>query len=112
MFYKLKYLIMKNRKRSTDEYDIDKKQLEHMLEKGATLLDVRSPQEYEEGHLKDAILLPEYEILTKASKILPDKEQVIIAYCSSGYRSKKAERELKKLGYTNVYNLYNGLENY
>lgn len=112
MFYKLKYLIKKNRKRAIDEYDIDKKQLEKMVDNGAILLDVRSPQEYKEGHLKNAILLPEYEIIEKAKEILPDKNKTIIVYCSSGYRSKRAKKELKKLGYTNIYNLYNGSENY
>ena len=103
MLHKIKYLLSGNR--CYRETEINKLQLEKMVEKGAILVDVRSPQEYE-------ILLPEYEIKEKASKILPNTWQVIIVYCSTGHRSQKAQKTLQKLGYQKVYNLYNGLENY
>lgn len=82
-----------------------------MIEKGAILVDVRSPQEFVEGHLENAISLPEYEINQKAKDILPNESQVIIVYCSTGHRSQKAQKELEKLGYQKVYNLCKGLEN-
>lgn len=110
MLHKIKYLLSGNR--CYRETEINKLQLEKMVEKGAILVDVRSPQEYEEGHIENAILLPEYEIKEKASKILPNTWQVIIVYCSTGHRSQKAQKTLQKLGYQKVYNLYNGLENY
>ena len=74
------------------------------------VLDVRSPQEYSEGHITGAINIPEYEILTKANDRLQSKDLRIIVYCSSGSRSKKAVKELKKIGFINVYNLEKGLE--
>ena len=74
------------------------------------VLDVRSPQEYKEGHITGAINIPEYEILTKANDRLQSKDLRIIVYCSSGSRSKKAVKELKKIGFINVYNLEKGLE--
>lgn len=74
------------------------------------VLDVRSPQEYKEGHITGAINIPEYEILTKANDRLQSKDLRIIVYCSSGSRSKKAVKELKKLGFTNIYNLEKGIE--
>ena len=74
------------------------------------LLDVRSPQEYNEGHIIGAINIPEYELITKASNILQDKNTKIIVYCKSGNRSKKAIKTLKKLGVTNLYNLENGID--
>lgn len=92
--------------------DITMEQLENMAKEGAVLLDVRSPQEYGEGHIDGAILIPEYELRMRAREILKDKEQVIIAYCPSGLRSKRAQRLLKNMGYENVYNLYKGFENY
>lgn len=101
-----------NRNRGNYQTEINKQQLEQMVEKGAMLLDVRSPQEFEEGHLERAILLPEYEIKEKVSQVLPDKSQVIIVYCSTGHRGQKAQRILQRFGYQKVYNLYNGLENY
>ena len=88
----------------------DMQELQEMAKKGAILLDVRSPQEYEEGHINGAILIPEYELKRDAEKILTNKEEIIIAYCSTGTRSKKAQKELKEKGYKYVYNLYNGLE--
>ena len=52
--------------------------------------------------LKNAILIPEYEIAGRAEKELPDKDALILVYCRSGRRSKIASEELVKLGYTNV----------
>ncbi len=101
-----------NRNRCCKEAEINKYQLEKMQQQGALLLDVRSPQEFAEGHLENAILLPEYEIKEKADKMLLDKQQVIIVYCSTGHRSKKAQTVLSALGYEKVYNLCHGLENY
>lgn len=73
------------------------------------LLDVRSPQEFEEGHLDGAINIPTYEIYSKASKILTDKEAIIIAYCTLGVRSKNVIKILKKMGYKNLYHLDSGI---
>lgn len=103
MLHKLKYLL--NRNRCYCETEISKQQLEKMLEQGAILLDVRSPQEFAEGHMENAISLPEYEIKGKADNILPNKSQLIIVYCSTGHRSEKAQKILEKLGYEKVYNL-------
>ncbi len=110
MLHKLKYVL--NRNRGYNELEINKKQLEMMVEKGAILLDVRSPQEFEEGHLENAVLVPEYEIKEKINAIVSNKMQTIIVYCSTGHRSQKAQLILQKLGYQQVYNLQNGLENY
>ena len=107
-----KFLFKKKKDRSINKYDIDEKELNSIISKGAVIVDVRSPQEYEEGHMEDAILLPEYDIKKKASDLLPDKNKYIVVYCSSGTRSKKAQEELQNMGYTKVYNLYNGYQNY
>lgn len=66
------------------------------------VLDVRTKQEYDEGHIKDAILIPDTEITQKAESMLPDKNKQILVYCRSGRRSAGAAKELIKLGYTNV----------
>ena len=66
------------------------------------ILDVRRPEEYEAGHVKGAILLPDYEINDKAESVLKDKNQQIFVYCRSGRRSKLAAKNLVKLGYTNI----------
>ena len=112
MLSKIKSLFKKKKDRNIDVYDIDEKDMNRILSEGAILVDVRSPQEYEEGHMEGAILLPEYDIKKKASMLLPNKNMNIIVYCSSGTRSKKAQEELNNMGYTKVYNLYNGYQNY
>ena len=71
-------------------------------EKDYVIIDARTEEEFAEGHIKNAILIPEYEIADRAEKELPDKEQLILVYCRSGRRSKIASEELVKLGYTNV----------
>lgn len=66
------------------------------------ILDVRTPEEYESGHIKDAINIPNEIIVDKEIAELPDKEQLIMIYCRSGNRSKQASEKLVELGYTNV----------
>lgn len=66
------------------------------------IIDARTSEEFAEGHIENAILIPEYEIANRAEKELPDKEALILVYCRSGRRSKIASEELVKLGYTNV----------
>ena len=71
-------------------------------EEGYIILDVRTPEEFAEGHIEGAILIPDYEIGEKAESILTDKDQLILVYCRSGRRSKNAANELATLGYTNI----------
>ena len=71
-------------------------------ESGYIIIDARTQEEYDQGHIPGAILIPEYEIADRAEKELPDKKQLILVYCRSGRRSKIAAEELVKLGYTNV----------
>ena len=71
-------------------------------ESGYIIIDARTQEEYDEGYISGAILIPEYEIADRAEKELPDKNQLILVYCRSGRRSKIAAEELVKLGYTNV----------
>lgn len=71
-------------------------------ETGYIILDVRTDEEYAEGHIPDSILIPDYEIRERAEKELTDKNQLILVYCRSGNRSKTASAILAELGYTNV----------
>ena len=65
------------------------------------ILDVRTQEEYSSGHMKDAVCLPNEEIVNEPD-ILPDKAQKILVYCRSGNRSKQASKKLVALGYTNI----------
>lgn len=90
--------------------DIDIKELNALVKQNpdCILLDVRSTQEYKEGHLNGATNIPLYELEKNCN--LQTKDKTIIVYCQSGIRSKKAVRILRKKGYTNLYNLENGLD--
>ena len=66
------------------------------------ILDTREQDEFDEGHIPGAILIPYTEIENKAEEMMPDKDKLILVYCRSGRRSKIAAESLSKLGYTNV----------
>lgn len=67
------------------------------------ILDVRTPEEYNSGHIENAVLLPVTEITDKAEEVLPDKDAKILVYCRSGNRSATAAKDLINMGYTNVF---------
>ena len=69
---------------------------------GHIILDTREQDEFDEGHIPGAILIPYTEIENQAEEMLPDKDNLILVYCRSGRRSKIAAESLAKLGYTNV----------
>ena len=76
----------------------------------AILLDARELKEYEVSHLKDALHVGYAEFnLKNTIKQLNDKDQMIVVYCSLGVRSEDIAEQLKKEGYTNVYNLFGGI---
>ena len=74
------------------------------------LIDVRSRQEFLEGHVNGSINIPLYELEQCCERKLIDKNSIIITYCQCGARSKKAIVILKKHGYKNVYHLKDGLD--
>ena len=67
------------------------------------ILDVRTPEEFAEKHIPNAINVPNEVIGTAEIMELPDKDQLILVYCRSGNRSKQASEKLVALGYTNIY---------
>ena len=71
-------------------------------ETGFILLDVRTKEEFDEGHIPGAICIPNEAIESSELTELPDKEQLILVYCRSGRRSKEASQKLADRGYRNV----------
>ena len=71
-------------------------------EEGYIILDVRAQEEYDQGHIPGAIVIPHTEIEGRAEEELPDKDQLILVYCRSGRRSKIAAEALVELGYNNI----------
>ena len=71
---------------------------------GAVLLDVRTPQEYREGHIPGSQNMP-LQQLDKVEEVTENKDTVLYVYCRSGARSRQAVSLLKHMGYTNVHNI-------
>ena len=71
-------------------------------EDGYIILDARTQEEYDQGHIPCAIVISYEEIAEKAEDVLTDKDQLILVYCRSGRRSKIAAEALVELGYTNI----------
>ncbi len=69
------------------------------------LLDVRTPEEYAEGHIPESHLIPLQTLEKEAPLQLADKDVPIFVYCRSGNRSLEAAKILVELGYTQVYDL-------
>ena len=67
------------------------------------ILDVRTEEEYQQGHIENSLLIPDNEIGDKAEELLTDKDAVILIYCRSGRRSENATKELIELGYTKTF---------
>lgn len=67
------------------------------------ILDVRTEEEYREGHIPGAIVIPNETISSEPLKELPDLDQEILVYCRSGNRSAQAAKKLIEAGYTQVY---------
>jgi len=75
-----------------------------MIEQGALLIDVRTPQEFAQGHINGAINIPWEETSTLMSAIGNDKHRPVVVYCRSGNRSGKAKAVLERQGYTDIFN--------
>lgn len=90
--------------------DINKKVNELVNIPTAVLIDVRTPQEYKEGHIPKSINIPLQKIET-IDKTIKDKDTPLYVYCKSGNRSNQACSILKQNGYTNVENI-GGIMNY
>lgn len=96
-----------------EETNIDYEEMKTIMKNdtNAILIDVRSPQEYREGHLEGSINIPLYDLERNCEELLKEKDNTIILVCQSGSRSKKALKTLESLGYSSVYQLDGGLDN-
>lgn len=72
-------------------------------EKNIVIIDVRTEDEYNSGHIKNSILIPVNDLKDKAENILKDKNQKILIYCRTGNRSNTAGKILDEMGYSNIY---------
>jgi rhodanese-related sulfurtransferase len=84
--------------------DINQGVEEYRQAADAVLLDVRTPQEYREGHIPGSQNVP-LQQLDKVEEVTENKDTVLYVYCRSGARSRQAVSLLKHMGYTNVHNI-------
>ena len=84
--------------------DINKGLKEYAETKNAVLLDVRTPQEYGEGHIPGSKNVP-LQTLDKVRLVVENKDAELFVYCYSGARSRQAMAMLQHMGYTNVQNI-------
>jgi phage shock protein E len=89
---------------SCSKYGPEQQQAWLLIDNGAQLIDVRTKEEFDQGHLDHAINI-EYENIPMLVKhIGEDKNRSVVLYCRSGRRADVAISELSKLGYTDVFN--------
>ena len=84
--------------------DIGEGAREYNATPGAVLLDVRTPEEYREGHIPGSRNVP-LQAIDSAAAVIKEKDTPIFAYCYSGARSAQAVGVLQRMGYTNVKNI-------
>ena len=92
-------------KADTSYRKISSKEAKEMMDEDSDIiiLDVRTQEEYDSGHIEDALLIPNDQISEKAESVLTNKDVTILVYCRSWRRSLSASKELADLGYTNIY---------
>ena len=94
-----------NSSASASYQQITQEEAKEMMKKddGHIIIDVRRQDEYDEGHIPGAVLIPNESIKDKQPEELPELDQIILVYCRSGRRSKEASQKLADIGYTHVY---------
>lgn len=84
--------------------NIDQGINEYQETRGAVLLDVRTPQEYREGHIPGSKNIPLQEI-NRINTVADEKGTPLFVYCHSGARSRQAVSTLQRMGYQNAKNI-------
>ena len=85
--------------------------VEMEMEEPFLILDVRTQEEYDEGHIPEAVLVSVTDIEDRIESVVPEKSMKLLVYCRSGNRSQAAAEKLVELGYTNVYD-FGGIQNW
>ncbi|WP_299392246.1 rhodanese-like domain-containing protein [uncultured Gelidibacter sp.] len=83
-----------------------------IAEKKVQLVDVRTPEEFEAGHIENAVNIDFFREDFKTAFTTLDKDEPIYIYCKSGNRSGKAAKILTELGFKEIYDLEGGFSNY
>lgn len=87
--------------------DVDVNEAQKLINQGITVVDVRTPEEYADGHVPNALLIPLQEIESRMKEFSPDEQYLII--CRSGNRSAQASEILAQKGMKHIYNMTGGM---
>lgn len=91
--------------------EMDPTQAQQAIAAGSIVaLDVRSPEEYNAGHVPGAINVPHNQIDTHLTEITHLKDKAVLLYCRSGRRAGFAENSLTELGFTQLYHLQGDMQ--
>lgn len=95
----------------TTQVNLDVNQVSELLksDKEVVLIDVRTPEEYKQGHLEGSDLLNFYDPKFKEEVAKLDKSKEYVIYCRSGGRSGSAVAQMQKMGFENVHNMKGGI---
>ena len=85
--------------------DLTEAEARAYVQKGALVVDVRTVEEYATKHLTNVVNIPLEVVKEKFPTVATNKSDVVLLHCRSGRRSGLAEKELRALGYTNVFNI-------
>ncbi len=108
--FSFRWLLGHKSKRSDNIKKLDPKAFNDGIQNPhVQLLDVRTPNEYQQGHIKNAKLIDFYANDFKAQLLSLDKDKPIYLYCRSGNRSGKASKLLNHLGFKAIYDLKGGM---
>ncbi len=87
--------------------NVDVNEAKKLIEQGITVVDVRTPQEFAEGHIPNAKLIPLQELETRLNEFSKDEKYLIV--CRSGNRSAQASEILVQNGMKHIYNMSGGM---
>lgn len=103
-------LVMELRQRGRGSSAVGTNDAIRLANSGAGILDVRSAEDYQAGHIIDARHVPAAELASRAESLKKYKDKPLIVYCENGFASAAAARALKEQGFTKVATLRGGLQ--
>lgn len=93
---------------STQGTHITLQEAKSRYDAGVTLLDVREPDEWAAGHVKNALHIPRGQVAARVQGVLEDKTSPVVTYCAAGARAQVVAEAMRDMGYENVMPMEGG----
>lgn len=101
-------VVYESRMRTSAYASISSQDLIRLMNQGALVLDIRKPEEYQQGHVNGARHLPSDQILKAGDTFKRFKDKPVVVYCDSGSLAAAAVRQLNEQGFTKAFTLRGG----